>query len=188
MSCDNIINNNFTPCDCSNSNLESVVQCTSCVYSDCSGQECSYFNKKNIEAQIQNQVRVSESQRLDVFSAFTVSRQRLRNTSEIAFYPYHNLSDRVLPANRKYNNVPTRGNSLRSSITSNRPGSMTPGGSGVDVKYGSYARHLAKIKSKNIYTDSSRKTPPDQYTMNNKQYRFNIISLSNCCGTVDSGS
>ena len=183
MSCDNIINN-FTPCDCSNSNLESVVQCRSC---NCSGEECSYFNKKNIEAQIQNQVRVSESQRLDVMSAFTVSSQRLRNTSAIAFYPYHNLSDRVQAANQKNNNVPTRGNSLRSSITSNRPGSMTPGGSGVDVKHGSYARHLAKIKSKNIHTDGTRRTPPNQFgtrlrpAMNNKQYRFNIISLSNCC-------
>lgn len=30
--------------------------------------------------------------------------------------------------------------------TKNRPGSMSPGGIGVDVKHGSYARRLAKLK------------------------------------------
>ncbi len=45
-----------------------------------------------------------------------------------------------------YVNVPTRGNSTRSTITGNRPGAMTPGGQGVDVKHGSYDRYLSKKK------------------------------------------
>jgi len=45
-----------------------------------------------------------------------------------------------------YVNVPTRGNSTKTTVTGNRPGAMTPGGEGVDVKHGSYHRYLAKKK------------------------------------------
>jgi len=44
-----------------------------------------------------------------------------------------------------YVNAPTRGNSTRSTITANKPGAMTPGGQGVDVKHGSYHRYLANL-------------------------------------------
>ena len=47
-------------------------------------------------------------------------------------------------------NVPTRGNSTRSTITGNKPGAMTPGGYGVDVKHGSYARYLGKLKGRTM--------------------------------------
>ena len=43
-------------------------------------------------------------------------------------------------------NVPTRGNSTKSSITRHRPGGASAPGTGVDVKHGSYARYLAKKK------------------------------------------
>ena len=85
-----------------------------------------------------------------------------------------------------YTNVPTRGNSLRSSVTSCKPGSMAPGGKGVDVKHGSYARYLGKLKSRNIVSDETQqivssiagaRTRP---AMNNKQYRFSIINTTNC--------
>lgn len=45
-----------------------------------------------------------------------------------------------------YVNAPTRGNSTKTTITANKPGAMTPGGQGVDVKHGSYHRYLAKKK------------------------------------------
>ena len=45
--------------------------------------------------------------------------------------------------------VPTRGNSLRSSITRfDRPGCATPGGAGVDMKHGSYQRYLNRLMAK----------------------------------------
>ena len=47
-------------------------------------------------------------------------------------------------------NVPTRGNSTKSTITANKPGAMTPGGYGVDVKHGSYARYLGKLKGRTL--------------------------------------
>ena len=45
--------------------------------------------------------------------------------------------------------VPTRGNSLQTSITRfDRPGCSTPGGAGVDMKHGSYQRYLNRIMAK----------------------------------------
>jgi hypothetical protein len=40
------------------------------------------------------------------------------------------------------------GSSIRRSLTSLRPGSMSPGGSGVDIKHNSYERYLNRIKGK----------------------------------------
>jgi len=40
------------------------------------------------------------------------------------------------------------GNSVRRSITRLRPGSLSPGGVGVDIKHNSYYRYLARIKGK----------------------------------------
>lgn len=47
-------------------------------------------------------------------------------------------------------NVPTRGNSTKSSITSLKPGSTSAPGKGVHVKHGSYHRRLLNIKNKCI--------------------------------------
>ena len=99
-----------------------------------------------------------------------------------------------------YVNVPTRGNSTTSTITGNRPGAMTPGGQGVDVKHGSYHRYLAKKKgfilSKNkvdINTTpapleglnsmySFRKNPAKKSsTINNMSYKFVPVSLNSNC-------
>ena len=46
--------------------------------------------------------------------------------------------------------VPTRGNSLRSTITRLRPGAMQSGGSGVDVKHNSYHRYLNRLKGQTL--------------------------------------
>ena len=41
-----------------------------------------------------------------------------------------------------------RGSSTRRSIVSSKPGAMSPGGSGVDIKHNSYDRYLNRIKGK----------------------------------------
>lgn len=40
------------------------------------------------------------------------------------------------------------GNSTKRSVTRLRPGALSPGGSGVDIKHNSYDRYLARIKGK----------------------------------------
>ena len=44
--------------------------------------------------------------------------------------------------------VPTRGNSTKQTLTRLRPGALSPGGEGVEVKHGSYERYLLKLKGK----------------------------------------
>lgn len=46
------------------------------------------------------------------------------------------------------NIVPSRSSSTKHTITRARPGAGSPGGSGVDVKHGSYDRYLARKKGK----------------------------------------
>ena len=99
-----------------------------------------------------------------------------------------------------YVNVPTRGNSTKSTITANRPGAMTPGGQGVDVKHGSYHRYLAKKKGLLLTKPSvnARTTPTpliplrqnpnalnkinNSATMNNMVYKFSLVSTSGAEG------
>ena len=97
----------------------------------------------NINNQINHLVRMPHSLYLSKISTDTISCSR-KNTCPP--YTTSNLSDQTVLSN-SIATVPTRGNSLKSTITSLRPGAMTPGGKGVDVKHGSYARYLAQKKS-----------------------------------------
>ena len=54
--------------------------------------------------------------------------------------PWSNFSDRARPS------VQHAAVSRGLGVTAGRPGGMTPGGKGVDVKHGSYARYLNKLK------------------------------------------
>jgi hypothetical protein len=94
------------------------------------------------------------SQFTDDYASKIVSKNILQNKEAInnsSFWGSKNnlrgQSDRALPSKHPtYINIPTRGNSTKTSITSNKPGGMDPGGAGVDVKHGSYHRYLAKKK------------------------------------------
>lgn len=73
--------------------------------------------------------------------------------------------------------VPTRGNSLRSSVTAMRPGACAPCGKGVDIKHDSYARYLARKKAQNIKTNKSVIAAPVQ---GNKHYPLGIVAGCTC--------
>lgn len=110
--------------------------------------------KAGVERQIQNQWSIPGSQFTDNQASMIVAKNILQNKQTISYSSSwgskNNLrgqSDRALPSTSStYINVPTRGNSTKTSITSNKPGGMDPGGAGVDVKHGSYHRYLAKKK------------------------------------------
>jgi hypothetical protein len=64
---------------------------------------------------------------------------------------WNQMSDRAKPANQvaKVASGSTyHSSSTRHSITRNRPGAMSPGGIGVDIKHNSYDRYLNKLKGK----------------------------------------
>ena len=166
---------------------------------DCS--QC-FINKKTISAKIQNQVYVPQSQRNSILNSSTIAfdnRAKPNHFNSSSIWGNNNYlrnqSDRNVPHRNKdnYINVPSRGSSTTTSITRNRPGSLAPGGTGVDVKHGSYQRYLAKKKANNIFSNRNDNINDDilirqeslhgvALVNNNKQYRFNIIAVNNCCG------
>ena len=64
---------------------------------------------------------------------------------------WNQMSDRPVPSVQKVT-VPTGSNNSlnrrRSSVTSSKPGSQTPGGIGCDIKHNSYDRYLNRLKGK----------------------------------------
>ena len=65
--------------------------------------------------------------------------------------PWNNQSDRPTPAMKMIHG--SRGNSIRGTRTSLKPGASSVGGVGVDVKHNSYDRYLAKKKNKFLRKD-----------------------------------
>jgi hypothetical protein len=98
---------------------------------------------------------------------------------------WNQMSDRNLPANSLVSNisvVPSRGNSTKRSITRDRPGSQRPGGIGVDVKHGSYARYLARLKGKGPLRTQSTSTNITPLK-GNKTGSFGIVGSHNRPGS-----
>jgi hypothetical protein len=92
---------------------------------------------------------------------------------------WNQRSDRVLASVQPAISS-TRGNSLRHTITSHKPGAGSPGGSGVDVKHDSYARYLNKKKATNLKTQTQNVAPVALY--GNKTSMNGLLANSvNCC-------
>jgi hypothetical protein len=149
------------------------------------------FDQFTINRRIQNQSRASSGRYVDNLSSVIVASNFLNTNPEIRsniIYQANNTwgnplylrnqSDQVLPSNYKilpsnrFINIPSRGNSVKSTLTSNVPGGSTPGGVGVDVKHGSYQRYLDKKKG----TIVSNGRPPNPEPL--LWYRENPTSLS----------
>ena len=108
------------------------------------------------QRRIQNTVRVSQSEYLENLAGLNVY------TAPIAKYGLVNWnqgSDRAEPG-QVHRNVPSHGaNSTKTSITRLRPGSCSAAGQGVDIKHGSYARYLARIKGRGPYRTQAQSVP-----------------------------
>ena len=158
-----------------------------------SNNKSTSFDEKSIQRRIQNQSRASSGRYTDNISSVTVASniltfpllqqyEAVSNATNIIGQPFYlrNQSDQVLPSrqltNLNYINVPSRGNSTKTTLTRNYPGSSTPGGKGVDVKHGSYQRYLDKKKGKILTV--LRPEAPNQLL----EWRENPLS-SNCDNT-----
>jgi hypothetical protein len=129
-----------------------------------------------IQKRIWNQVRAPASTYLMNLSVFTSGASRLASGKNVN---WNQMSDRVNAAKQPALN-PTHGNSLRRTLTSDKPGAGTPGGAGVDVKHDSYARFLNKKKASNLKTQTQNIATVPSY--GNKVKSINLVSNSiNCC-------
>ena len=151
-----------------------------CNYSSLNGScvSCNNIANPNASADITQkriwkQVRVPSSMYAMNLASLTSASNRLAKGIN-----WNQMSDRFLAA-KQIVIVPTRGNSVTSSITSNRPGGASPGGVGVDVKHDSYARFLNRKKAANIKTQTQQTTPP---LNGNKTNSTGLIASSiECC-------
>ena len=96
---------------------------------------------------IQNTVRVPESIYIMNLGALSVYQ---KPTLANKMVNWNQMSDRAIPHVQKAGASGSTygGNSLRRSLTRLRPGALSPGGVGVDIKHNSYYRYLARIKGK----------------------------------------
>ena len=173
-------------CDCS-SNGYQIYQ--PCRYISCVSGCITNIDLMTTEKRIQNQVHVDESQYIDVLSSVTIANDYLILAAQPSLASstwgnpnnLRNMSDRRIPHGLNYTNVPSRGNSVKSTVTSNRPGGMAPGGGGVDVKHDSYARYLGKLKGQTMaFVSKNMSQPSPTAVINNKSYGFTLVNTSRC--------
>jgi len=156
-----------------------VIGCRACG----SGPAIPYVSSIPTQKIIQKVVRVDESDYIMNKGALNVF------TKPVAAYSYVNWnqqSDRAVPG-IVHHNVPSHGNSTRTSITRMRPGSMSaasssiPGSKGVDMKHGSYDRYLAKLKgAKALRTQTQASTQNNVPIHGNKTRMFGVAYSSTC--------
>ena len=92
---------------------------------------------------------------------------------------WNQMSDRFV-ASQQTAKTPTHGNSLRSTLTSGKPGAGAPGGLGVDVKHDSYARFLNKRKASVLKGQAATLTPRPY--IGNKNFAVGLVAGStHCC-------
>jgi hypothetical protein len=133
------------------------------------------------QKRIWNSVRVAASEYVMNLGALSVYQQPSPIFNKVN---WNQMSDRALPANSLQQNiqrVPSHGNSTKSSITRHRPGSLAPGGKGVDIKHGNYDRYLARLKGKGpLRTQNPTSVQPN---VGNKTRNFGIVGSSNKAGS-----
>ena len=137
-------------CSCTGDIVYGVVQCKGCSNTYCQTCDPSGSYLDITQKRIWNTVRVPASEYVMNLGSLSVY-QAPSTDPKYSNVNWNQMSDRALPANLNISQikvVPSHGNSTHRSITRDRPGSMCPGGKGVDIKHGSYARYLARLKGK----------------------------------------
>jgi hypothetical protein len=146
--------------------MSKVYNCCCGSCNSCTNGRCTTLCPSAIATQllIQNQRRVSSSLYTMNLGATSVTGPHSNNGG--LFVNWNQSSDRLRPSGSTVNNivvVPSRGNSTRSSITRLRPGSMKPGGKGVDIKHNSYSRYLARRKAQCLKTQIKSQSVHSEY-------------------------
>ena len=139
---------------------ELVYRCRGCNNNLTANDPASQYQRQKI---IQNTVRVPSSLFTMNLGALSVyQRPNLDyNLVDVSGSTYvvspgvnwNQMSDRREPHIQVVKNGAGSGyhsSSTKRTITANRPGAMSPGGSGVDIKHNSYDRYLNRLKGKKV--------------------------------------
>lgn len=155
--------------------LQYFGRCKGCNNNLASSNPASIYQKNKI---IWKTVRVPSSLYTTNIGALNVYQkpenkyQVIENGSTYIASPgvnWNQMSDRKQPHIQKVVSASgLTGNSLKRSITRQRPGALSPGGIGVDIKHNSYHRYLARLTGKGPLRRGY--IPP---TLNPSYIRFN---------------
>ena len=157
----------------------------------------SQYQKQKI---IQNTVRVYASlymMNLGALSAYQKPLITYQNLEQAGTYyqnaPFVNwnqMSDRPTPSKQvvKTGSGSAYGSSsTKHTVVRNRPGAMSPGGTGVDIKHNSYHRYLNRLKAKGPLRRGPIPVIPPEIPFNRafpiyggKTFKTNIIDHCNC--------
>jgi hypothetical protein len=130
---------------------------------------------------MQKTVRVPGSLYTSNLGSLSADGQRSHGVS------WNQMSDRPVPSVQRAT-VPTGQhssmNKRHSSVTSNKPGSQTPGGVGCDIKHNSYDRYLNRLKGKGLLKRGAVHPPapfnPAFPVYGGKTYKTSIVSGCAC--------
>jgi hypothetical protein len=155
------------------------VGCRACgsavSFSTYDGPQISNQNNAYTIKLIENTVRVPSSEYTMNKSALNVYIPPKINPNKSLYgVNWNQMSDRAVPGVVK-TNVPSYGNSTRTSLTRMRPGSTSAAGKGVDIKHGSYDRYLARLKGKSVLRTAPETIPNDQ-----KSVKWGIAYSTSC--------
>jgi hypothetical protein len=141
-------------------------RCNRC--NNCNEDGCNMVAAGATQRRIQNTVRVSQSEYLENLAGLNVY---VAPIAKYGLVNWNQGSDRAEPG-RVMRNVPSyNASSTKTSITRMRPGSCSAAGEGVDIKHGSYARYLARIKGRGPYRTQ---TVPVPAVEGNKTKKYGI--------------
>lgn len=155
-------------CNCVYSQLPITSQCTSC------GGTAN--DPETVQKKIWYQVRTAAS-------IYTMNYAALANTQRIKSTPptFWNQSSDQLQAAVQTAYHPTHGNSAKATLTSSKPGSAAPAGTGVDIKHNSYNRYLNRLKAGNFIAQTTQNVATKPI-YGNKIKAYGMIDIGqNCC-------
>lgn len=150
------VNETGTTQDYVYSPLSYLTRCKGCNKNLTSNNPASRYQ---IQKLIQNTVRVPSSLYTMNLGALNVyqkpnSKYEVATLGDLVYLTtpgvnWNQMSDRANPHKQiVISGNGLTGNSLKRTITRLRPGALSPGGTGVDIKHNSYYRYLARIKGK----------------------------------------
>jgi hypothetical protein len=126
--------------------------------------------KMNNQKRIWNTVRVPSSE-------YTMNKGAL--TVYSGKKSWNSQSDRNQYSNT-IRDVPSHGNSTKTSLTRCRPGACSAKGKGVDIKHNSYDRYLAKLKGRGPLRTQKNNVNPAIQGNKTKSYGIAYSSLCYC--------
>lgn len=132
-----------------------TYSCHNCNKNLASNNPASQYQKQKL---IQKTIRVSSSLYTMNLAGLSTYKRPLSvgQLVEQAGTPYYvppninwnQMSDRPIPSIQRVKTASPGASSTKSTIVRHRPGAMSPGGNGVDIKHNSYDRYLNRLKGK----------------------------------------